>query len=469
MNQIDEWLKQAGDLANEDKVDEAADMASRVLMLEPDNFKALFVIGSVMLKVGRNVQAQQFLRRVAELRPAAHQSWGNLAISCGEMHRYEESIGFAEKAIKCKISGKKNPDPKVECDDWCRVYADASFAHSTGGNWAKGAEYARKALSFDPQFKDAIFHLATCNLALQNWVEGWAGFKVSEGGKWRKLFTYGDTKEWMGEPDAIVMVTGEQGLGDEVIAAGMIPDAIRACTKFIFDCDKRIAALFERSFPEAIVVPMRQAKTVALPIMPTHHKTLFGLGQLFRTTNASFPRAPYLVPNPDYLRMFRELFGNRRMVGVAWSGGYPRTGQVERTAGLSSFLPLFQGEKDATYLSLQYRDDAAEIVEFEQKTGCKIMRLPWVMGNADIDLLAACIAALDEVVGVHTTALHLSSAMGVPTTTLTHRGSGWRYYPDEMLWYPPTTRLWKKDRGESWRECVGQLTRHRRERQRAAA
>ena len=118
-------------------------------------------------------------------------------------------------------------------------------------------------------------------------------------------------------------------------------------------------------------------------------------------------------------------------------------------------------------MSLQYKDDAAEVAAFEEKTGCKVLRLPWVRRarglKQDTDLYAAFIAELDEVVGVHTTSLHLRRRLGVPTTTLTHRGSGWRYAPDEMLWYPPTTRLWKKDRGESWRECIGALVRHRRE------
>ena len=39
-------------------------------------------------------------------------------------------------------------------------------------------------------------------------------------------------------------------------------------------------------------------------------------------------------PIADYRRMFRALFAGRRTVGLAWSGGFPRTGQVERTAGL---------------------------------------------------------------------------------------------------------------------------------------
>lgn len=449
MSQIDEWIKQAGELADADQVDEAAEMASRVLAYEPDNHKALFVIGSVMLKVGRNTQAQQFLRRVCELKPAAAQGWGQLSISSSEMHRYEEAIRFAERALKIKKDS--------------RTYADASFAHTTAGNWAKGREYALLALHLEPTFKDALVHLANCDLAEQRWVDGWAGFKVTEGSKWRKDYRYGNTQEWMGEPDAVVMVTGEQGLGDEVMAAGVIPDAIKACKKFIFDCDDRAHRLFERSFPDAIVTPTRHSKTVSLPIAPTHHKSLFGLSELFRTSNESFPRTPFLVPNPEYVEMFRRLFDGKRTIGLAWSGGFPRTGMVERAAGLSAFLPLLRDEKGAQFVSLQYKDDAAEVAAFEEKTGVKIMRLPWVAQGKDTDLLAGLIAALDEVVGVHTASLHIASAMGVPTTTMTHRGSGWRYAPAEMLWYPSTTRLWKKDRGESWRDTVAALARHRRD------
>lgn len=74
-----------------------------------------------------------------------------------------------------------------------------------------------------------------------------------------------------------------------------------------------------------------------------------------------------------------------------------------------------------------------------------------------MDLLASLIASLSEVIGVHTTALHLSSALGVPTTTLVHRGSGWRYSGVDLIWYAPTTKLWRKKSGESWRDCVERL------------
>jgi ADP-heptose:LPS heptosyltransferase len=79
-----------------------------------------------------------------------------------------------------------------------------------------------------------------------------------------------------------------------------------------------------------------------------------------------------------------------------------------------------------------------------------------------MDLLAGLLAACSEVVGVHTSALHLAAAVGVPTTFLTHRGSGWRYYPEELLWYPEGTKMHRKKTGESWRDCVARLVEMRK-------
>jgi ADP-heptose:LPS heptosyltransferase len=256
------------------------------------------------------------------------------------------------------------------------------------------------------------------------------------------------------------MVTGEQGLGDEIMAASVIPDAAKACKQFIFDCDAKLAALFRRSFPGVLVTPTRRDREITLPVMPTHHKALFGLGELFRQKDEDFPRKPFLIPNQEYVGMFRELFQGQPVIGLAWSGGLPRTGKEPRAAGLNAFLPLLK-RGGAEFVSLQYTDDHPEIREMWEKHGIRIRSLPWVTHGPDMDLLAGLIAACSEVVGVHTTSLHLASALGVPTTTLVHRGSGWRYSLPELLWYPPTTKMWRKKTGESWRDCVERLAQSR--------
>jgi ADP-heptose:LPS heptosyltransferase len=156
--------------------------------------------------------------------------------------------------------------------------------------------------------------------------------------------------------------------------------------------------------------------------------------------------------------MFREFFGGQKVIGLAWSGGLPRTGQAQRNAGLRAFLPLLR-RGDAEYVSLQYKDDAQEIAELA-KEGVRVRRLPWVTQGPDMDLLAGLLAACTEVIGVHTSALHLAAAVGVPTTFLTHRGSGWRY-AQPLHWYPDA-QIHQKQTGESWRECVNRLVEGRK-------
>lgn len=444
-------VKRAGELADADQLDEALNLCNQVLYLEPDNFKALFCAGSVLMKAGKHVHAVQLLKRVCELKPNDHRGWGQLGLCYGEFHRYDESISFTERALGLRREAK--------------TLSDAAYAHINAGNWDQGANLAREALRLDPSLTDAALHLTNYALATKDWRAGWTGYRQTMRTKFRKEWSYGDSVEWQGEPDAVVMVTGEQGLGDEVMAASVVPDAIRGCRKFVLDCDERLEALFRRSFPDAIVTGTRRSQTVTLPVKPTHHKTLFGLGELFRNADADFPRAPYLVPNPDYVAMFKALFrkmgGGKPVIGLAWSGGLPRTGQDLRKVGPAAFAPLIR-RGDAVYVSLEYRDDFVDVLGLGRATGLEIRRLPWVTQGKDMDLLAGMIAALDEVIGIHTTALHLSSAMGVPTTVITHRGSGWRYAPDELLWYPPTTVMHRKGVGESWRDCVARLVERRK-------
>lgn len=457
MSQFKEEVAQAGRLADGGEPDAAMEICNRVLLAEPDNLGALYVTGVVLLQAARHVQVIQVAKRLTELKPKASPGWTLLAAAYAELHRYDESIRYAQRALECRR------DPKT--------VADVAYVNTNAGNWMEGEKWAREAIALATgdqserainAMRDAMVNLTYCELALGRWRSGFEGYRLTMRTKWRKEWQYNDSKEWFGEPDAVVMVTGEQGLGDEIMAVSVVPDAVTACKTFILDCDERLGDLFRRSFPNAIVTPTRRARNVELPVLPTHHKSLFGLSELFRHEDSDFPRKPYLVARDDYVRMFKGLFGGKRTIGLAWSGGLLRTGAEPRTAGLNAFLPLMR-RGDAQFVSLQYTDDAAEVAALKKDHGIDVIRLPWATAKGgDVDVLAGLLGACDEVVGVHTSALHLAAATGVKTTFLAHKGSGWRYGPAELLWYPPTTTMHKKRPGESWRECVGRLVEYRK-------
>ena len=426
------------------------EIINRVLLQDADHVGALYVAACVLLGAARHVQAIQTCKRVCELAPKDPRGWGLMALCHGELHRYDESIRYAEHALSLRRDAK--------------TLADVAYAHVNAGNWDLGDRFSRDSIELASRdgrkvaqdaLRDSLVHQAYCRLAKRDWKEGFAGYRRTMRTKWRKEWTYGDSQEWEGEADAVLMVTGEQGLGDEIMAASVVPDACKRVKRFIFDCDHRLAPLFARSFPDALITPTRRDQAVTLPVLPTHHKSLFGLCEVLRQSDADFHRRPYLKPREDYVRMFKALFGDKPTTGIAWSGGLPRTGQEQRKAGLFSFMSLLR--KGGQFVSLEYKDDAPELAEMQKRHGIKVLRFPWVAQSPDMDLLAGLLGACEAVVGVHTSALHLASALGVPTTMLTHRGSGWRYGPDELLWYPPTTKTVRKASGESWRELVSRL------------
>jgi tetratricopeptide (TPR) repeat protein len=453
---VDELVAKAGEYADGDKPDEAVEICTNVLLDHPDHPGALFCLGSVLLKATRYAMATQIAKRIASVCPRDQRGWAMLSHIYGERCMYDECIRYAEKALEC-----------VRAD---HTLADMAYAHCNAGNWEQAKKYAVEAINATPSklrenaLTTAEVNLAYANLALGIWPAGFRGYRKTMRTKWRKERVYytpdgKETKEWDGESDAVVVVTGEQGLGDEVMAASVIPDAARASRHFVLDCDHRLAALFARSFPQITVSPTRREDAVRTPVAPTHHKTLFGLAELFRQKDSDFPREAFLTPNQAYVDMFREYFGGQKVIGLAWSGGLPRTGLQQRSAGLNAFLPLVR-RGGAEFVSLQYKDDAQEVALFEREHGIKVRRLPWVTQGPDMDLLAGLLASLSEVVGVHTSALHLAAAVGVPTTFLTHRGSGWRY-AQPLHWYPDA-KIHQKKTGESWRECVNRLVEGRK-------
>jgi tetratricopeptide (TPR) repeat protein len=443
------------------------EICARVLLDEPDNPGALYVTGSVLLAATRYVQVIQTAKRIIEVCPKDPRGYGLLAVCYGQLHKYELSIQNAERAVSLSRTAK--------------TLSDACYAHTNAGNWDIASKYGESALAMgddSPLAKEALLNarvsMGYVRLAQGKWVDGFQGFRNTMRTKWRKERVYdtpnGPTVEWQGEKDAVVVVTGEQGLGDEIMAAGMIPDAAANCRKFVFDCDERLGPLFKRSFPDIVVSPTRRADALATPVMPTHHKTLFGLAELFRQTDESFPRQSYLRADPNLRAMFSALLDSwaegttawsKPLIGLAWSGGLPRTGMEQRKAGLNAFLPLIR-KGDAEFVSLEYKDDAAEVAAFETQHGLKVRRIPWATQSGNMELLAALIAECSEVIGVATTALHLSSALGVPTTIIVNRGLGWQFAGDELLWYPPTTRLWRKQSGASWRDSVAALVETRK-------
>jgi len=136
--------------------------------------------------------------------------------------------------------------------------------------------------------------------------------------------------------------------------------------------------------------------------------------------------------------MWKGLFSQqgRPVIGIAWTGGVPWTADRFRTLTLEQLLPLFRSV-DATWISLQYKDASREIREFKRNyPEIDIRQYSFGTLTDDYDDTAALVAALDKVVAMQTSVIHLAGALGVECHCLVNRYAQWRYGDRKTLpWY----------------------------------
>jgi tetratricopeptide (TPR) repeat protein len=397
---------------------------------DPNDGIALNFMGICHLENQNFPQAYQFFRRALQEKPNMAQVWTNFGLSAHELGRNKEAISSYLKSAELNNS-------------YAKAYTNAAAVMIEEARWDEAESLCRMALEADPNDKNADMNLAHVYLARHDWANGWRHWEKSLGCKYRKEWIYGDEPRWDGSPGKNLVVYGEQGLGDEIFYASVIPDAIHVSNKVIIDCDPRLEALFRRSFPQAEVHGTRRDEHPAWleDARIDARVAMSSLPSFYRNKDADFPGTSYLKADPDLVRMFKGMFEGKKVYGLCTHGGSKLTGAEYRKIEPEQFSPLFV--LDAVFVSLDYKP---------LNHHSRIKELPWATQAKDYDLTAALIAACDAVIGVNTTAMHCANALGVPAHILIPEFHQWRY-EGEYVW-SKTARLHHKSKEEKWRDVV---------------
>lgn len=323
------------------------------------------------------------------------------------------------------------------------------------GHFGQAIEYANRALAENLEATDSKINRGMAYLALKRWREGWRDYNVNIGKEKNRVeFIYGDEVRWDGSKGQDVVVYGEQGIGDEMSFASCLPDLIRDSKSVTIECDGRLEPLFQRSFPTTKVYGTRYKQTTPKwKETPPKFDARVALGQLpffYRNKDSDFHGKPYLVPNPEMAMQWRTLLaslGDKPKIGLAWSGGIPKTGQKKRSVELETFGPLFKNF-DAEWVSLQYKE--IEVKEVEDRYGVKIHDWHWGNRIFDYDQTVALISELDLVISVCTTVVHAAGGVGKECWCLVPRVPMWRYLQSGD-WFPwaGSVKLLRQ-KGDQW-------------------
>lgn len=441
-------LFKAKDLAESGKLAEAWRIVAPHLNDEPNDPKALLLASFMLEKQGQAAIAYQVCKQLTANYPHNAIAWVNLGKCCDTLWRMNE----AEAAYTRALNQVKAGDDETKCT----IFTNLAALHLQLGNFDKARVYSDKALKIDPEHLKSRHNKGLCLLAAGEWEEGWKMYEASMGSPQRIAWNYAGEPNWKGEPGKTVVIYGEQGIGDELCAASMFPDAIKRAGKVIIDCDARLAGLFQRSFPEAKVYGTRNQKV--LNWADEDQAVDFSIasmqaGAIFRPSKESFPGTPYLKADPDRVLMWKALWATKKkpVIGIAWTGGIKETASMYRRWNHEQMAEIMRSV-DAHWVCLQYKDAADELAEFKQVyPDIDIAQYKGATLSQDYDDTAGLVASLHAVVAMQSTAVHIAGALGVPCAAGIPKTSQWRYGSegDSMPWYS-CVKLFRQPKLGQW-------------------
>jgi hypothetical protein len=251
-----------------------------------------------------------------------------------------------------------------------------------------------------------------------------------------------------------IALMGEQGLGDEILFANMLPDivaAVGASGKVILAVEPRLVALFQRSFPSVEVLP--HATYAVQGRTYRGAPALDGRGGIdlwaplasplrqFRRELAAFPedRVGFLKADPARVAHWRRevaALGAGRKVGVLWKSMKLDAGRKRYYSPFELWAPVLK-TPGCAFVNVQYGECAEEIAWAERELGVALWTPPGLDLKNDLDDVAALSTALDLTLGFANATSNIAAACGAPTWIVSVPGAWTRLgTEDRMPWYP---------------------------------
>jgi tetratricopeptide (TPR) repeat protein len=428
-------------------------------MLQANHADALSKLGIALFQLGRHDEAAAKMRQLVELQPTSPAALSNLAMAMVTLKRGDEAKQFAERALALKadyqpaltnlgqalsllgeVDGAAAAHAKALALEPGRadLYANRSVSLIELGQVDAAIDVLRDALRRFPDYYPAINNLGGALLMAGQFEEGWQVcdrfWQHDNNASWRARYSW---PLWNGEDIAgrSLLVWGEQGIGDVILFASMLPDLLQRGARLTLEVDARLVSLFQRSFPTIAVI----ARADNAPAGPFERQVNIGrLGLLLRPDSASFAgQRPFLTPDPARVGDFKARYAALHpgpKIGIAWRSNSPS--YRRKSIGLEAWTPLLK-RTDLCFVSLQYGDVAEDLRLAKDKLDASIVHDTSFDTWADLDGLAAQIASLDAVVSVSNLNVHIAGAQAIPTHVLLTSNALW-YWPHNAAatpWY----------------------------------
>jgi tetratricopeptide (TPR) repeat protein len=441
--------------------DKAAGFFEQVLMADPGRVEALVHLSTALRTLGRHDDAIPRLRAALE----ADQQIAELWLALGHVVRETGDLTSAEtfycEALRLK---PRYVEALAGLGDLLfdrRAHAEALALYD-------------KAVKQAPQNPQLRLNRAVQRLHVGDADGGWQDYEWRL--KLRGTAVIGDhgLRTWTGQVRSgmRLLVTAEQGIGDQVLFAALLPGLIEKLAQengaVLADCEPRLEPLFARSFPEASIFPSAIERREGVP-----HASYDALGSLGGADAAvalgSLPKvlridpdrlaaaSPFLLPDKaerDRWTTWVNGLPGSRTVGICWRSG--------KTDGLrvQGFAPLelwadFMRDTEANFVDLQYDSTPEEREALERLSGKTLHVPPDIDQRNELDRAASLMAAMGQVVSAPTAVAALAPAVGTRTVKIVF-DSSWTALGRDYEPFVPACRLAKPAVPGDWADGFAQ-------------
>ncbi len=322
------------------------------------------------------------------------------------------------------------------------AWASLGFVLTSLGRLKEARAACEVAIAQAPDFALAHWNLATAALLAGDYATGFAEYEWRKRhDRYRRDFVDLPGRVWNGEDvrGLDVLIQAEQGLGDTIQLSRYVPLLAARGARVTLACDGSLISLLRRT-PGLFAAVDRATR------LPDYDVWIdqMSLPRVFATTPETIPNAAgWLVagPAPSFVVALPQP-----RVGVLWAGNPAHSNDRRRSLPPDAVAQLAR-DAGMPLISLQCGPRTAEA------TAHGFLDLsPYL---TDYAATASIVGALDLVVSVDTSVAHLAGALGVPCWVMLPFASDWRWLlgREDTPWYA-SLRLFRQPRPGDWGEVL---------------
>ena len=425
------------------RLEDTAAHYEKAVELKPNIAEFHNNLGVTLKELGRLEAAIGHYRKSLALKPDSAESHNNIANLLRLQDHHEESLEYSGQALALS--------PKFDA-----AHYGQGLALKALGHYDEAIANLDEAIRCQPDNADAHFSLAITHLLLGDFDRGWVEYEW----RWESTNFPGRKitgQAWDGVPASglRILVHAEQGYGDTMQFVRYVSWVAAKGNTVSLYCQPELKRLFETLDDVAVVVP---ADGAPIPRFD-RYVAVMSLPRLAATTRETVPAdVPYLRVPAGCAEPFCHISAGaevKKRVGIVWAGRPSHDNDHNRSCPLEEFRPLAE-RHDIRLYSLQkeggdLRRLAASVPDFQN-----IVDLSASLG--DFADTAAALDALDLIVGVDTSVIHLAGALAKPVWVLLPFAPDWRWMlaRDDSPWYP-TMRLFRQSEPGDWRGVIRRL------------